>query len=54
LRGTLRQFDPLWDVLHPAERIELVRQVVEAVRYNADDDTINVTLRHDFSAQPGK
>jgi site-specific DNA recombinase len=52
LRDTLRQLDPLWDVLHPAERIELVHQVVEVVRYNADDDTISVTLRHNAPDQP--
>jgi len=45
LRETLSQFDPLWDVLHPTERVQLVHQVVEAVRYNADDDTLSVTLR---------
>ncbi len=46
LRDTLCQFDPLWDVLHPEERIELLHQVVDVVRYNADDDTISVVLRY--------
>lgn len=45
LRETLQQFDPLWDVLHATERVQLVHQVVDAVRYNTDDDTISVTLR---------
>jgi hypothetical protein len=53
LRDTLRQFDPLWDVLHPAERIDLVQQVIDVVRYNADDDTISVTLRRNAPGRPG-
>jgi site-specific DNA recombinase len=52
LRETLSQFDPIWDVLHPTERVQLVHQVVDTVRYNSDDDTISVTLRCTTPDQP--
>jgi hypothetical protein len=45
LRETLAQFDPLWEVLHPQERVALVQQVVASVRYDCSADSIAVTLR---------
>ena len=44
LRQALKQFDPIWDVLHMPERIALVRQVVDFVSYSPDDDTVHVTF----------
>jgi septal ring factor EnvC (AmiA/AmiB activator) len=44
LRETLAQFDPLWEVLHPHERVALVHQVVASVSYDHSTDYIAVTL----------
>jgi multidrug resistance efflux pump len=45
LRETLARFDPLWDVLHPAERVRLVREIVVAAHYDPDTDEIKLTLK---------
>jgi septal ring factor EnvC (AmiA/AmiB activator) len=45
LQETLVQFDPLWEVLHPQERVAFVHQVVASVRYHHSADSITVTLR---------
>jgi hypothetical protein len=45
LREALAQFDPLWQVLHPDQRVALVHQVVVSVRYEYSADSITVTLR---------
>ncbi len=45
LRETLQQFDPLWDVLHQAERVALIRDVVESAEYDPTTDAIRITLR---------
>jgi hypothetical protein len=45
LRETLARFDPLWDVLHPAERVRLVHDVVTAAHYDPDTDEIKLILK---------
>jgi len=46
LRETLATFDPLWAVLHQADRIELVQQVVDAVTHNPATSDIQVSPLH--------
>jgi septal ring factor EnvC (AmiA/AmiB activator) len=45
LRDTLAKFDPIWDVLHPQERITIVHQIVESAVYEPDAESIRLTLR---------
>jgi len=52
LRETLKQFDRIWDVLHAAERVELMQQLVDTFTYNADDDTVAVTFHHTAPEHP--
>jgi hypothetical protein len=44
-RETLARFDPLWDVLHPAERVRLVQEIITAAYYDPDTDEIELTLK---------
>jgi site-specific DNA recombinase len=44
LRETLAQFVPLWEVLHPEERIAFVRQVIKTVRYDSASESIAITV----------
>jgi site-specific DNA recombinase len=52
LRETLAQFDPLWKVLHPQERVALVHQVVELTVYNPELESIRLTIAVGASGTP--
>jgi len=45
LRETLLQFDPLWGLLHPQERIVLVQEVIASAVYRPESEAIELTLR---------
>ena len=43
--AAMAQFTPIWDVLHPSERVRLVQLLVERVEYDAHQDAIRIAFR---------
>ena len=45
ITAALGQFTPIWEVIHPSERIRLVQLLVERVEYDARQDAIQIAFR---------
>ena len=45
LRTALADFEPVWDELFTAERVRIVRLLVEDVRFDADRSEVSITFR---------
>jgi site-specific DNA recombinase len=45
VRATLAEFDPLWEVLIPAERARVLRLLLESVHYDGQGGTVEIRFR---------
>jgi len=43
--AAMAQFTPIWEVLHPPERVRVVQLLIERVEYNTHQDAIQIAFR---------
>ena len=45
LTTAIAQFDPIWDVLLPRERVRIVRLLIQQVDFNGETGTMGITFQ---------